>query len=85
MTKHIALEYGRQNIRAFALALGNIATEATFESMTPSERKKAAEENALKRWGRPEEIARTIASLATDDFAFATGNTIIVDGGTVLR
>ncbi len=85
MTKHIALEYGRKNIRAFVLALGNIATEATFNSMTPSEREKAANENAMKRWGNPKEIANVIANLASDDFAFATGNTIIVDGGTVLR
>ena len=85
MTKHIALEYGKKNIRAFALALGNIATEATFNSMTAPERKKAANENAIKRWGHPEEIASVIASIASDDFAFATGNTIIVDGGTVLR
>jgi 3-oxoacyl-[acyl-carrier protein] reductase len=85
MTKHIALEYGHRNIRAYALALGNIATEATFGSMTASERKKAANENAMKRWGDPTEVANAIASIANDDFSFATGNTIVLDGGTVLR
>ena len=85
MTKHIALEYGQNNIRAYALALGNIATEATFNSMTDSQRKKAANENAMKRWGHPKEIASAIASLASDDFSFATGNTIVLDGGTVVR
>lgn len=85
MTKHIALEYGESHIRAYALALGNIATEATYGSMTAAERKKAAGENAMKRWGKPEEIARTIAGLAGDDFTFATGNTLVLDGGTVLR
>jgi 3-oxoacyl-[acyl-carrier protein] reductase len=85
MTKHIALEYGPQNIRAYTLALGNVATEATYGSMTAAERKKAAGENAMKRWGRPEEIARTIAALASEDFTFATGNTLVLDGGTVLR
>ena len=84
MTKHIALEYGRNNIRAYALALGNIATEATFNSMTDVERKKAANENAMKKWGDPKEIASAIASLASDDFSFATGNTIVLDGGTVI-
>lgn len=84
MTKHIALEYGKKNIRAYTLALGNIASEATFNSMTPAERKKAANENAMKRWGRPEEVARVAACVASDDFSFATGNTIIIDGGTVL-
>jgi 3-oxoacyl-[acyl-carrier protein] reductase len=84
MTKHIALEYGGRNIRAYALALGNIATDATFNSMTASEKKKAAMENAMKRWGSPKEVARVAASIASNDFSFATGNTIVVDGGTVL-
>ncbi|MGI0025070.1 MAG: SDR family NAD(P)-dependent oxidoreductase, partial [Nitrososphaera sp.] len=58
MTKHISLEYGDRNIRAYTLALGNIGTEATFNSMTSAERKKAAKENAMKRWGSPVEVAR---------------------------
>lgn len=45
ITKHIALEYGDRNIRAYTLALGNISTAATFASMTVTERKKAAMEN----------------------------------------
>lgn len=84
MTKHIALEYGRKNIRAYTLALGNIATDATFNSMTAAERKMAAGENAMKRWGDPREVARVAACVASDDFSFATGNTIVIDGGTVM-
>lgn len=84
MTKHIALEYGKRNIRAYTLALGNIATDATFSSMTEKERKSAAQENAMKRWGKPAEVARVAASLTDDDFSFATGNTIVIDGGAVL-
>lgn len=83
MTKHVALEYGRDNVRAYALALGNIATDATFNSLSAKAQKAAAQESAMKRWGRPEEVARVIAALAGDDFSFATGNTIVVDGGTV--
>lgn len=84
ITKHIALEYGDKNIRAYTLALGNISTEATFGLMTVTERKKAAMENSMKRWGDPMEVATIAASLASDDFAFATGNTIVIDGGTVM-
>lgn len=83
MTKHIALEYGRDNVRAYTLALGNIATDATFNSMTEKERISAAQENAMKRWGAPREVARVAASVAGDDFSFATGNTIVIDGGAV--
>jgi 3-oxoacyl-[acyl-carrier protein] reductase len=84
ITKHIALEYGDKNIRAYTLALGNISTEATFASMTLTERKKAAMENSMKRWGDPREVARIATSVASEDFAFATGNTIVIDGGTVM-
>jgi 3-oxoacyl-[acyl-carrier protein] reductase len=84
ITKHIALEYGDKNIRAYTLALGNISTEATFSSMTVTERKKAAMENSMKRWGDPREVATIAASVASEDFAFATCNSIVIDGGTVL-
>ncbi|HEV3433712.1 MAG TPA: SDR family oxidoreductase [Nitrososphaera sp.] len=84
ITKHIALEYGDKNIRAYTLALGNISTEATFASMTLTERKKAAMENSMKRWGDPREVATIAAAVAVEDFSFATGNTIVIDGGTVM-
>lgn len=84
MTKHVALEYGNRGIRAYSLALGNIATNATFDSMDEKARREAAQENAMKRWGKPREVARVAASLAGEDFSFATGNTIVIDGGAVL-
>jgi 3-oxoacyl-[acyl-carrier protein] reductase len=57
---------------------------ATYDSMTEVARNKAAEEPPMKRWGRPEEVAKVAASIASDSFSFATGNTIVIDGGTVL-
>ena len=84
LTKCIAKEYGINGIRSYAMALGNIATMATYDSMTEVARNKAAEEPPMKRWGRPEEVAKIAASIASDSFSFATGNTIVIDGGTVL-
>lgn len=84
LTKCIAKEYGINGIRSYTMALGNIATMATYDSMTEVARKKAAEEPPMKRWGRPEEVAKVAASIASDSFSFATGNTIVIDGGTVL-
>jgi 3-oxoacyl-[acyl-carrier protein] reductase len=84
LTKCIAMEYGRNNIRSYTMALGNIATLATYNSMTEEDRNKAAQENSMKRWGRPEEVAKIAACIASDSLSFATGNTIVIDGGTVL-
>lgn len=38
----------------------------------------------MKRWGRPEEVAVIAVCINSDNFSHATGNTIIVDGGTVI-
>ena len=84
LTKCIAMEYGSNNIRSYTMALGNIATLATYNSMTEEDRNKAAQENSMKRWGKPEEVAKIAACIANDSFSFATGNTIVIDGGTVL-
>jgi NAD(P)-dependent dehydrogenase (short-subunit alcohol dehydrogenase family) len=41
-------------------------------------------ENSMKRWGDPREVAPIAASIASEDFAFADGKTIVIDGGTVM-
>ena len=84
LTKHIAREYGIYKIRAYTLALGNISTDATYYSMDQMHRSLAEEETSLKRWGKPEEVAKITAHLASDDFSYTTGNTIIIDGGTIM-
>ncbi|MGC1927376.1 MAG: SDR family oxidoreductase [Candidatus Nitrosopolaris sp.] len=84
LTKCIAMEYGKNNIRAYTLALGNIQTLATYGSMTENDRIKAAAEPSMKRWGDPGEVGKVAACVASDKFSFATGNTIVIDGGTVL-
>jgi 3-oxoacyl-[acyl-carrier protein] reductase len=84
LTKHIALEYGRYNIRSYSVALGDIGTQALRKSLSKSELQKARNENTLKRLGRPEEIAKSIVSIAGEDFTFSTGNTLIIDGGKLV-
>ena len=78
------MEYGSENIRSYTMALGNISTLATYNSMTEMDRINAAEEPSMKRWGKPEEVAKVAASIASDNFSYATGNTIVIDGGVVL-
>ena len=84
LTKCIAMEYGENNIRAYTLALGNIQTLATYGSMTENDRRKAVAEPSMKRWGDPVEVGKVAACVASDKFSFVTGNTIVIDGGTVL-
>jgi 3-oxoacyl-[acyl-carrier protein] reductase len=84
VTKHIALEYGNKKIRAYTLALGNIATDATYYAMTKRDRNKAVSEPAMKRWGSVEEVAKVAACLGSESFSYTTGNTIVIDGGKVI-
>ena len=50
LTKCIVLEYSDKNIRAYTLALDNIATLAKYYSMNENDRNKAAEEPSMGRW-----------------------------------
>jgi 3-oxoacyl-[acyl-carrier protein] reductase len=83
LMKDVAREYGRFNIRANALALGNIRTSATFDRLDPEMQKIFAGDAPLRRWGRPEEAAQAALFLASDASSFITGQTIVVDGGIV--
>jgi 3-oxoacyl-[acyl-carrier protein] reductase len=84
LIKEIAAAYGEYNIRAYAIAPGNIRTERTYNPLSDDERKSLASEASMKRWGEPEEVANVAVALASDKLSFVTGQTIVVDGGTVM-
>lgn len=84
LTRALAQAYAPQGVRVNALALGSIATEA-MGVLSEEEKQALAEEPALKRWGRPEEVARAAVFLASDDASYVTGSTLVVDGGYALR
>jgi len=85
LARALARVYGPKGIRVNALALGSIASEATRRGTKAADRAALAQEPALKRWGTPEEVARVVAFLASDDASYITGQTIVVDGGYALR
>jgi 3-oxoacyl-[acyl-carrier protein] reductase len=85
LMKDIAREYGRRNIRANALALGNIRTPATYDLLNEATRRLFAEQAPLRRWGLPEEVGEAALFLASEQSSFVTGQILVVDGGVVRR
>ena len=80
-TRAMAKELGPQGIRVNALCPGMIAT-AFHDKFTPdAARENVANATALKRQGRAEETADTVAYLASDDASYITGTNIDINGG----
>lgn len=83
LTRQMACEYGRYNIRVNAIAPAITATPATAERLRHNPRFRATQVGGvpLMRAARPEEIAKPAVFLCSDDASFITGQTLAVDGG----
>jgi citronellol/citronellal dehydrogenase len=77
----IALEWSRFGIRAVCVAPGVIQTEGILRYGGQAVVDSFAELVPMRRPGTPEEVAATIAFLASDGGGYVTGTTIVVDGG----
>ena len=82
-SKSIAREIGSRNITVNVVAPGFIETDMTEELGTEIA-EEVASRVAVGRLGRPEEIAAAVGYLASDDAAYVTGQTLVVDGGLAL-
>lgn len=80
LTKSLAIEAGRHGITVNAVCPGFIATEAV-NLHDPSMIERIEKRTALKRMGRPEEVAQVVAFLASDSASYITGAVIPVTGG----
>ena len=94
MTKAMALDYARENIRVNAVCPGDTLVErwmekGYFESSDPVTIDEAMKESSayipMGRFGKPEEIAQAVLFLASDDSSFVTGHLLLVDGGNTAQ
>lgn len=82
-TKSYAKELASRNIRANVVAPGYITTEMTDE-LSEDQLEAITDETPLGRPGDAEEVAQTVAFLASDLSSYITGETIRVDGGMAM-
>ena len=81
LTRHLAVRYGRDGIRANAIAPGFILT-ATAAANVPAEiQQRLADANPTRRLGTPTDIARAVVFLCSDASAYVNGQVLQVDGG----
>ncbi len=78
----IALEWSKYGIRAVCVAAGLIQTDGLLQYGGQSVVDGFAEQVPMRRAGTPDEVAATIAFLASAGGGYITGTTVAIDGGT---
>lgn len=79
-----AIEFAEYGITVNGVEPGNILTEAVLRERTPAYLSAMTDAIPLGRLGTPRDVANAALFLASDDSAYITGTTIIVDGGQIL-
>ena len=81
LTRAMAMDYGKSGIRANTVCPSATATEMFLGGSTQEVIDSFYNQNPMGRIGKPEEIAKVIRFLASDDAAYINGQCISVDGG----
>lgn len=85
LTKAAALENGTENIRVNIIGPGYIETPILMDNAGSGAAEYLKSKTAMKRLGKPEEIAKTFLFLASDDASYCTGAYLPVDGGYLIQ
>ncbi len=87
LTRSAALEYAAKGIKINAVAPGSIRTDIFYRSTKgdPALEKAYAAAHPIKRIGEPEEVAKAVLWLCSDDCSFVIGHTLLLDGGFLLQ
>ena len=85
LTKSLAIELGPHGIRVNAVCPGYIVTPLAASIDDPAFMEAYRQRLPLRRLGKPEDVAGAFAFLASDDAAFITGETLVIDGGQLVE
>jgi NAD(P)-dependent dehydrogenase (short-subunit alcohol dehydrogenase family) len=85
LTKSLAIELGPHGIRVNAVCPGYIVTPLAASIDDPEFMEAYRRRLPLRRLGKPEDVAGAFAFLASDDAAFITGETLVIDGGQLVE
>jgi NAD(P)-dependent dehydrogenase (short-subunit alcohol dehydrogenase family) len=86
LTQTLAVEWARHRIRVNAVAPGPIESPGAAKQLwnSPEAVERIAEAVPLKRWGKPEEVADSVAFLVSEHAGYITGEVLTIDGGAWL-
>ncbi len=87
MTRSLAVEWARHNIRLNAIAPGPFPTEGAWSRLMPTKEfeEHAREKHPMKRFGRHDELANLAVYLVSDGSGYVNGECVVIDGGQWLR
>jgi NAD(P)-dependent dehydrogenase (short-subunit alcohol dehydrogenase family) len=87
MTRSLAVEWARYNIRLNAIAPGPFPTEGAWSRLMPTAdfERRALERHPMKRFGRHDELADLAVYLLSPQAAYVNGECVVIDGGQWLR
>ena len=85
LSRVAAVEFASKNIRINCIAPGFIATPLLIDCWSEDVLQRFRDITPQRRLGKPEEIAKVVMFLVSDDSSHITGQTILVDGGTSAR